>query len=67
MDQFKSMYGCNKPKEYTSPLGKGDHPEVDTSEEFDEQGINKYQTMIVCLQWAISLGLFDIQTATVTM
>jgi hypothetical protein len=30
----------------------------------DEDGINKYQTMIGCLQWAVSLGRFDIQTAT---
>jgi hypothetical protein len=48
-------------------LEKGDHPEVDTSDELDEEGIKKYQTMIGCLQWAISLGRFDIQTATMTM
>jgi hypothetical protein len=53
MDHFKNMYGC-KPKEYTSPLEKGDHPEFGTSEVFDEDGIKKYQTMIGCLQWAVS-------------
>jgi hypothetical protein len=56
-----------KPCEYTSPLEKGDHPEVDCSEELDNKGIKRYQTMIVCLQWAVSLGRFDIQTATMTM
>jgi hypothetical protein len=66
MDQFKNMYGC-KPKEYTSPIEKGDHPEVDTSEELDEEDIKKYQTMIGYLQWAVALGRFDIQTATMTM
>jgi hypothetical protein len=66
MDQYESMYGC-KPKEYTSPLEKGDHPEIDTTEELDEEGIKRYQTMIGCLQWAVSLGRFDIQTATMTM
>jgi hypothetical protein len=66
MDQFKNMYGC-KSKEYTSPLEKGDHPEGDTSEDLDEQGIKKYQTMIGNLQWAVSLGRFGIQTATMTM
>jgi hypothetical protein len=66
MDQYESMYGC-KPKVYTSPLEKGDHPEIDTSEELDEEGIKRYQTMIGCLQWAVSLGRFDIQTATMTM
>jgi hypothetical protein len=53
IDQFKNMYGY-KPKEYTSPLEKGDHPEVDTSEELDEKGIKQYQMMIGCLQWAVS-------------
>jgi hypothetical protein len=53
MDQFKNMYGC-KQKEYKSPLEKVYHPEVDTSEELDEEGIKKYQTMIGCLLWAVS-------------
>jgi hypothetical protein len=66
VDQYKKMFG-SKPREYTSPLEKGDHPEVDTSEELDKEGIKKYQTMIGCLQWAISLGRFDINTATMTM
>jgi hypothetical protein len=60
------MFGC-KPKEYTSPLEKGNHPEIDQSEELDNDGIKKYQTMIGCLQWAVSLGRFDIQTATMTI
>ena len=66
MGQFESMFGC-KPREYTSPLEKGDHPEIDDTEELNEEGIKKYQTMIGCLQWAVSLGRFDIQTATMTM
>ena len=28
MDQFENMFG-HKPREYTSPLEKGDHPEID--------------------------------------
>jgi Reverse transcriptase (RNA-dependent DNA polymerase) len=66
LDQFENMFGC-KPKEYTSPLEKGDHPEIDNTEELDEEGIKKFQTMIGCLQWAVSLGRFDIQTFTMTM
>jgi hypothetical protein len=60
------MFGC-KPREYTLPLGKADHPEIDASEELDVDGIKRYQIMIGCLQWAVSLGRFDIQTATMTM
>jgi hypothetical protein len=66
MIDFEMMFGC-KPREYTSPLEKGDHPETDTTNELDVNGIKKYQTMIGCLQWAVSLGRFDIQTATMTM
>ena len=65
-EQYEQMFG-SKPKEYASPLEKGDHPETDTSEELDHDGIKKYQTMIGCLQWAVSLGRFDIHTAIMTM
>jgi hypothetical protein len=63
LDQFENMFGC-KPKEYISALEMGDHPEIDNTEELDEEGIKKYQTMIGCLQWAVSLERFDIQTST---
>jgi hypothetical protein len=52
------MFGV-KPCEYTSPQEKGYHPEIDQREELDIDGIKKYQTMIGCLQWAVSLGRFD--------
>ena len=64
--RISNMFGC-KPHEYWSPLEKGDHPEVDLSEELDQEGIKRYQLMIGCLQWAVSLDRFDIQTATMTM
>jgi hypothetical protein len=60
------MFGC-KPPEYTSPLEKGGHQEIDTSTELDDDGIKRCQTMIGFLQWAVSLGWFDIQTTSMTM
>jgi hypothetical protein len=60
------MFGC-KPRKYISPSEKGNHPEVDTSEELYAEGIKKYRTMIGSFQWAVSLGQFDIKTATMTM
>jgi hypothetical protein len=66
IEQYQRMYG-KKPKEYTSPLAKADHSEINTSEELDQAGIKVYQSMIVSLQWAISLCRFDIQTETMTM
>jgi Reverse transcriptase (RNA-dependent DNA polymerase) len=66
MDQYEKMFGT-KPKQYTLPLEKSDHPEIDTTDKLDKAGINIYQSMIGSLQWAISLGQFDIQTAMMTM
>jgi hypothetical protein len=63
-EQFERMFN-HKAKEYTSPLEKGDHLETDTSEELDANGIKMYQSLIGSLQWAVSLGRFDIiHTAT---
>ena len=50
-----------------SPLEKGDHPELNESELLDAEGITQYQSMIGSLQWAISLGRFDIATAVMKM
>ena len=63
---FQRLFG-SKPKEYTSPLEKGDHPELDMSELLGEDGIKIYQSLIGALQWTISLGRIDISTAVMTM
>jgi hypothetical protein len=49
------------------PLEKGDHPELDTSELLDQTGVQQYQSLIGSLQWAISLGRFDIATAVMSL
>jgi hypothetical protein len=51
----------------TSPQEMGDHPELDTSECLDEQGIELYQSLIRALHWAVTIGRFDIQTAVMTL
>lgn len=51
------VYGdCKRPypKEY--------RPEIDISEELDDQGIHRYQELIGILRWAIELGRIDIMT-----
>jgi hypothetical protein len=63
---YKEMFGVN-PKEETSPLVKGDHPELDNSEELGAEGIKQYQSMIGAMQWAVSLGRLDITTEVMTM
>ena len=56
-----------KPKEYKSPLDKGDHPELDDSELLDFEGVKLYQSLIGSLQWAIQIGRFDLSVAVMTM
>jgi hypothetical protein len=65
---YERMFG-SKPRtnKITSPLVKGDHPEIDDSKFLEEEGIQQYQSLIGQLQWAISLGRFDIAVAIMTM
>ena len=66
IDTYAQMF-VQKTCDITSPLEGGDHPELDTSPELSDEGLKKYQSMIGSLQWAISLGRFDIATAVMTM
>ncbi len=44
------MHFGSKPKQnITSPLEKGDHPELDMSDELDLEGIKNYQSLIGAL------------------
>ena len=54
-------------KRVKSPIEPGDHPELDNSNLLDVEGIQKYQSIIGSLQWAISLGRFDIATAVMML
>jgi hypothetical protein len=48
MGQYENMFGC-KPHEHSSLLDKGNHLENDSSDELDNKGLKRYQTMIGCL------------------
>ena len=63
---YESLFG-EPPKEYTAPLDKDDHPELDLSEELDDHGIKQYQSLIGAMQWSISLCRFEISTAVMTL
>ena len=67
LDSFSKMYPDEKFISIKSPLEKNDHPELDNSELVDHQEIQKYMSMIGQLQWAISLGRFDIQVHAMSM
>jgi hypothetical protein len=66
MEHYKRMYG-EQPKMLVLPLEKGDHPELDSTPELNDQGIKQYQLLIGSLQWLITLGCFDIATTVMSM
>jgi len=66
MDNYVRIFG-QQPKKASSPLVKGDHPELDGSELLDMDGIKIYQSLIGATQWLIQLGRFDVMTAVMTM
>ena len=49
-----------KPRKSRPPLEGGDHPELDTSELWNDHQTKQFQTLNGQLQWLISLGRFDI-------
>jgi hypothetical protein len=66
IETYEQLYK-EKPKEYIAPLDKGDHPELDISEELNEEGTTIYQSLIGALQWLITLGRFDVATSVMTL
>jgi hypothetical protein len=64
---YEQMIGEKPSSKVHSPLEKGDHPELDTSELLDQTGVQQYQLLIRSLQWAISPGRFDIATAVMSL
>jgi hypothetical protein len=67
VDTYERMFGVKPGTKPYSPLEEGDHPEIDTSEFLDEEDIQKYQSLVGSMQWLITLGRWDIQTAVMTL
>ena len=61
------MFGILPRTTVQSLLEKRYHPELDDSPLLDSDGIQKYQSLIGALQWAVSIGRIDITTAVMTM
>ena len=64
---YELNFGQKPSTNVYSPLEQNDHPELDDTELLDRTGIEQYQSLIGQLQWAISIGRFDISTAVVTL
>ena len=66
IDNYVRIFG-KKPKEATSPLTKGDHPEIDTTELLEFEDTKLHQSLIGGLQWVAQIGRLDVATAVMTM
>ena len=67
VSSYEKMFGEKPSAKMFSPLERGDHSEIDDSELLDANGIQQYHSLIESMQWAISLGCFDIATAVMSM
>lgn len=67
VDSYQRIFGEKPTHNIYSPLEKGDHPELDTSELLDPEGVQRYQSLVGSMQWAVSLGRLDIATAVTTL
>ena len=66
-ESFEIIFGHPPRTNCKAPIEKNDHPELDTSELLDEEFIQLYQSLIGALQWVVSIGCFDVQTAVMTL
>ena len=64
---YERLFGSPPKQTVTSPLEKGDHPEMDDSELLDADGTVTYQSLIGALQWLITIGRFDVATAVMSL
>jgi Reverse transcriptase (RNA-dependent DNA polymerase) len=64
---YKQLFSMKPSQNVSSPLDKGDHPELDTSKLCTEEQISQYQSMIGSLQWIVTIGRFGVLTTVMTM
>jgi hypothetical protein len=56
-----------QPPKKSSPMEKGDSPERDQSKELGADSVSLHQSLIGVLQWAVTLGIFDILVAVMSI
>ena len=59
IEKIEKLFGICL-KKYNTPMEAQDHPELDESPFLDEETTTKYQMLIGCANWAVTLGRFDI-------
>ena len=66
-ESYLQFFGENPTQRISSPLERGDHPELDASNFLDQEKTEVYQSLIGAMQWAVSICRWDIQSALMTM
>ena len=65
---YETMFGTKPKQNVYTPIEEGDHPELDTrSPELNLEDMQKYQSLIGAMQWAMLLGRIDITMAVMTL
>ena len=60
LDFFHQMFPGESLPQVNPPLDKNDHPELDNSELASDDLITKFMCMVGQLQWAVTLGRYDV-------
>ena len=67
LESFHQMFPGENLPQVKSPLDKNDHPELDNSELVSDDLITKFMCMVGQLQWAVTLGRYDILAHVMSM
>ena len=67
LDSFHQMFPGESLPQVKSPLDKNNHPELDNSELASDDLITKFMCMVGQLQWAVTLGRYDILAHVMSM
>eukprot|EP00977_Amphora_coffeiformis_P025527 scaffold20321_cov125-Amphora_coffeaeformis.AAC.1 len=65
-ENYEQLFG-EPPKEYHSPMERGDQPELDVTMELGTDDIMKFQSMIGAVHWTVSLSRFDVAHAVMSL
>jgi len=61
VSNHQQLFGLKPKLTVHSPLEKGDHPEIDTRKLLDPDVVQKYQSIIGSIEWAVSFVRFPLQ------
>ena len=64
---YFKIFGTKPKLSLSSPLEKSDHPELDTSECLDSDGVQQCQSMIGAIQWDEYLGRLDVNARVINL